>query len=454
MALNVTLGNDSGLDSARRKTEMILNLSKQITTTQEIPREMTFNDDGLIAVTAYSCLFVIAAFGNLTVFLTLFRSRHRKSRVNMFIMHLCIADLLTTFVMMPLETAWHITVEWKASDAACRILMFFRAFGFYLSSFVLIAISLDRYFAIAHPMSIMDAGRRAKIMLIFAWLCSTIASIPQSIIFHLVAHPVHKGYNQCATFGFYPTPAHELAYQLFNVIAIYVVPLLVIVISYTLILCEMSKRYRQGRDEMDLPTYTTQNGRRHSKLRRSCLGHIERARVRTLKMTIVIVLVFILCWTPYYFILAWYWIDKVSAQNIDRKVQRGLFLFAVSNSCMNPIIYGMFTNNFIRDFRRCCWCARVRMRKSSSEERLQGSQGHHSARYDDACGPGQPLRRHEPFIKVKSISSAANHHNDKFYMDNSTCSSCASGSRMRMSPIIVASPRFNRINVINAVDTI
>jgi hypothetical protein len=81
--------------------------------------------------------------------------------------------------MMPLETAWHITVEWKASDAACRTLMFFRAFGFYLSSFVLIAISLDRYFAIAHPMSIMDASRRAKIMLIFAWLCSIIASIPQ-----------------------------------------------------------------------------------------------------------------------------------------------------------------------------------------------------------------------------------------------------------------------------------
>jgi hypothetical protein len=25
---------------------------------------------------------------------------------------------------------------------------------------------------------------------------------------------------------------------------------------------------------------------------------------------LISVLVFILCWTPYYFILAWYWIDK------------------------------------------------------------------------------------------------------------------------------------------------
>ena len=31
-----------------------------------------------------------------------------------------------------------------------------------------------------------------------------------------------------------------------------------------------------------------------------------------------------------------------SAEKINTKVQRGLFLFAVSNSCMNPIVYGKF----------------------------------------------------------------------------------------------------------------
>ena len=146
---------------------------------------MAFNTDNLMSVSAYTCLFLIAAFGNLTVFITLYRNRQRKSRVNTFIMHLCIADMIVTFIMMPLETAWHVTVEWTATDFACRLLMFWRAFGFYLSSFVLISISLDRYFAIAYPMSINDASRRAKIMLVFAWICSTIASLPQ-VRFHSV----------------------------------------------------------------------------------------------------------------------------------------------------------------------------------------------------------------------------------------------------------------------------
>jgi gonadotropin-releasing hormone receptor len=45
---------------------------------------------------------------------------------------------------MPLEIAWAITVSWKGGDAMCRIMAFFRTFGLFLSSFVLVCISLDR----------------------------------------------------------------------------------------------------------------------------------------------------------------------------------------------------------------------------------------------------------------------------------------------------------------------
>ncbi|KAK6179458.1 hypothetical protein SNE40_011814 [Patella caerulea] len=147
---------------------------------------MTFNDDNLVSVIAYSCLFLIAATGNLTVFITLFRSRGFKSRVNSFIMHLSVADLIVAFVMLPMETAWHITVSWKAGDFACRLMMFFRAFGFYLSSFTLVTISLDRYFSIVHPLSLHDAERRGKIMLTVAWTLSVVASLPQVGLFIII----------------------------------------------------------------------------------------------------------------------------------------------------------------------------------------------------------------------------------------------------------------------------
>ena len=128
---------------------------------------------------AYSVLFIIGAVGNLSVFVTLFRNRRRRSRVNKFIMHLALADMIVVFIMMPLEIGWHLSVAWLAGDFLCRLLMFFRAFGFYLSSFILIMISLDRYCAVRHPLTLNDSGRRGKFMLAIAWILSTIASIPQ-----------------------------------------------------------------------------------------------------------------------------------------------------------------------------------------------------------------------------------------------------------------------------------
>ena len=40
--------------------------------------------------------------------------------------------------------------------------------------------------------------------------------------------------------------------------------------------------------------------------RRSSQGVISRARIQTVKMTGVLVLGFILCWTPYYSMTLWY----------------------------------------------------------------------------------------------------------------------------------------------------
>ncbi|CAG5130602.1 unnamed protein product [Candidula unifasciata] len=144
-----------------------------------LPKHLYFTDDNIVSVAAYSCMFIVAACGNLTVFITLFRNRRVKSRINMFIMHLAISDLIVTFVMLPLEIAWNSTVAWLAGDVACRLLTFFRAVGFYLSSFILVSISLDRYFAIMRPLSITDADLRAKVMLLISWLLSIVASVPQ-----------------------------------------------------------------------------------------------------------------------------------------------------------------------------------------------------------------------------------------------------------------------------------
>ena len=71
----------------------------------------------------------------------------------------------------------------------------------------------------------------------------------QSVIFHVEYHPKFPWFTQCVTFNFFPTPAHELAYNLFNLITVYGLPLLVIIISYTLILWEMTKKTKESKGQ-------------------------------------------------------------------------------------------------------------------------------------------------------------------------------------------------------------
>ncbi|CAD5114962.1 DgyrCDS3994 [Dimorphilus gyrociliatus] len=146
--------------------------------------------------------------------------------------------------------------------------------------------------------------------------------------------------------------AHEMAYNVFNICTVYIVPLLVIIGTYTLILLEISKKSRESREQVG--GVATGKKSDCEQLRRSGVGKIQKAKMKTLKMTVMIVLAFILCWTPYYTMSTWYWIDPDSAKTVDKKLERILFIFAVSNSCVDPIVYGLFTLDFRKEVTKCC----------------------------------------------------------------------------------------------------
>ncbi len=62
-------------------------------------------------------------------------------------------------------------------------------------------------------------------------------------------HPEIAWFEQCVTFNFFPSPSHELAYNLFNVTVMYIAPLIVIIVSYSLILCEITRKSREGKQK-------------------------------------------------------------------------------------------------------------------------------------------------------------------------------------------------------------
>ena len=82
-------------------------------------------------------------------------------------------------LQVPLEIAWCATVSWEADDVTCRIMVFNRIVGIYLSGFIMIVISLDRLSAIMFPISHMSNTRRTKVMLIMAWIAAPVCALPQ-----------------------------------------------------------------------------------------------------------------------------------------------------------------------------------------------------------------------------------------------------------------------------------
>lgn len=87
-------------------------------------------------------------------------------------------------------------------------------------------------------------------------------------------------------------------------------------------------------------------------LRRS-KNNIPKARMRTLKMSVVIVLSFIVCWTPYYLLGLWYWFFPSDLESkVSHSLTHILFIFGLLNACLDPLIYGFFTIHFRKGLKR------------------------------------------------------------------------------------------------------
>lgn len=148
------------------------------TSADGMPQLPTFSAAAKARVIITFILCGISTFCNLAV-LWAANGQKRKSHVRVLMVNLTVADLLVTLIVMPVDAAWNITVQWLAGDLACRFLMFLKLQAMYSCAFVTVVISLDRQSAILNPLAISMARRRNRVMLMVAWTMSALLSIPQ-----------------------------------------------------------------------------------------------------------------------------------------------------------------------------------------------------------------------------------------------------------------------------------
>ena len=138
-----------------------------------------FNEMSLIKTVVLSAMFVISLIGNTATLIQMFRMRRRRSTINTLIMHLAVADLIVTFFCNVTDAVWASTVQWYGGNALCKLVKFLQVLGLYLSTYIIVIISIDRAYAILDPMSRNSAPKRVRALIIMAWILSALFSLPQ-----------------------------------------------------------------------------------------------------------------------------------------------------------------------------------------------------------------------------------------------------------------------------------
>lgn len=156
----------------------------------------TLNEMSIIKTTVLSVIFFVSLVGNTMTLRQMYKIRRRRSTINLLILHLAVADLIVSFFCDVTEGVWASTIQWYAGDSMCKFIKFLQAFGLYLSTYIVVIISIDRCIAILDPMSRNKAPRRVKGMIIFAWLISALFSVPQVSTTYVTASEYYSRLNR------------------------------------------------------------------------------------------------------------------------------------------------------------------------------------------------------------------------------------------------------------------
>ncbi|XP_077266200.1 crustacean cardioactive peptide receptor isoform X2 [Temnothorax americanus] len=280
-------------------------------------------------------LFAVIVAGNTAVLAGLLLGKRRKSRMNFFIMQLAFSDLLVGLISVLTDIIWRTTVAWYAGNIACKLIRFMQAVVTYSSTYVLVALSIDRYDAITRPMNFSGSWWRARALVITAWTLSALFSMP--IIF-LYEETRIQDTTQCwIDLG----PIQWKIYMSLVSFSLFIAPTLIIGGCYTVIVVTI---WSQGAALRQGPTRDTR--------RASSRGLIPRAKIKTVKMTFVIVFVFILCWSPYIVFDLLQVYGHVPKTQTNIAVATFIQSLTPLNSAANPIIYCLFSTPFCKTVRQ------------------------------------------------------------------------------------------------------
>lgn len=226
-----------------------------------------------------SLLIVLSIGGNLLVISVVVRHRGMRTRTNMFLVNLAMADFLVGLIPMPISLITIIHGKWIFSNAICVINGFLNALCLMTSNQLLMYISIHKYFSITRPFSRFLTVRKILMMIAAAWLWAMLCSVLTVTGLQKVLYK--NGTMHCGPA--YPRDLKAYIHHVIIQVTDIFIPLGVMTFCYTKIFIEIRQHTKRMRANSTLEKDTI------------------LAQQKKVTITLFIVLAcFICCWLPYH----------------------------------------------------------------------------------------------------------------------------------------------------------
>ncbi|XP_041783868.1 5-hydroxytryptamine receptor-like isoform X2 [Anopheles merus] len=218
------------------------------------PRDVlpTGEDDILASETTIYLIRVIATaivlgivilatvIGNVFVIAAILLERNLQSVANHLILSLAVADLLVACLVMPLGAVYEVSKEWRLGADLCDMWTSSDVLCCTASILHLVAIALDRYWAVTDiDYAHQRTARRIGYMIIIIWTLSVLVSIAPLLGWKDPEWETRVYQDlQCIV-------SQDVGYQIFATASSFYVPLLVILFLYWRIFLAARKRIRR-----------------------------------------------------------------------------------------------------------------------------------------------------------------------------------------------------------------
>ncbi|XP_020897054.1 allatostatin-A receptor-like [Exaiptasia diaphana] len=285
---------------------------------------------GMIA--AYSIIFLLALSGNGLIIHIVVSKPYMRSTINFLIANMAAADLMMTLFAMPYTIYFlYFGSQWFGGvlgNLTCKAVHFTIGLSIAASISTLIVISLDRFFAIVYPFRRSSVIKKIPITITTTWVTSALLLSPYLYIYKVQLKGgymcmVSIGDNSMKSLGIY----HAITFGV-----LYIIPLTLIAAFYFAVCRKLWLRKIPGNP-------SAMN-----------LRSANKSKKRTIKMLIIIVVVFALCWLPAHVMHIIIFFNYDAFKKFPQYASLLAFFFSHANSAINPLLYITLNKNFMHAF--------------------------------------------------------------------------------------------------------